>query len=236
LTFEFKGLFQKGMSKIISFDMDGTLVNPEFTDWVWSHGIPTLYAKKVGIPFEEAKAFVVNEYLKVGEGAIEWYDIKYWFQWFQLEQSWSLVMKRYADKINVYPDVNSVLERLKDGFRMVLTSNAGREFIDVEMEVTGLGRYFERIFSATSDFREVKKTKGFYQRICQILGTRPQEIVHVGDHYEFDYVVPRSLGIHAFYLDRSGEQKGEFIIPDLRDLEKKLRQEGEQPGDDCVPA
>jgi putative hydrolase of the HAD superfamily len=68
----------------------------------------------------------------------------------------------------------------------------------------------------------VKKTKGFYQRICQILGTRPQEIVHVGDHYEFDYVVPRSLGIHAFYLDRSGEQKGEFIIPDLRDLEKRL--------------
>jgi putative hydrolase of the HAD superfamily len=220
------------MPKIISFDMDGTLVDPEFTDWVWSHGIPTLYAKKVGIPFEEAKAFVVNEYLKVGEGAIEWYDIKYWFQWFQLEQSWSMVMKQYADKINIYPDVNSVLERLKDGFRMVLTSNAGREFIDVEMEVTGLGRYFERIFSATSDFHEVKKTKGFYQRICQSLGTRPQEIVHVGDHYEFDYVVPRSLGIHAFYLDRSGEQKGEFIIPDLRDLERKLPEKGEQSGDD----
>ncbi len=214
--------------------MDGTLVDPEFTDWVWSHGIPTLYAKKVGIPFEEAKAFVVNEYLKVGEGAIEWYDIKYWFQWFQLEQSWSMLMKQYADKINIYPDVNSVLERLKDGFRMVLTSNAGREFIDVEMEVTGLGRYFERIFSATSDFREVKKTKGFYQRICQILGTRPQEIVHVGDHYEFDYVVPRSLGIHAFYLDRSGERKGEFIIPDLRDLEKILPAEGERSGDDGV--
>jgi HAD superfamily hydrolase (TIGR01549 family) len=222
------------MPKIISFDMDGTLVDPEFTDWVWSHGIPTLYAKKVGIPFEEAKAFVVNEYLKVGEGAIEWYDIKYWFQWFQLEQSWSMLMKQYADKINIYPDVNSVLERLKDGFRMVLTSNAGREFIDVEMEVTGLGRYFERIFSATSDFREVKKTKGFYQRICQILGTRPQEIVHVGDHYEFDYVVPRSLGIHAFYLDRSGGRNGEFIIPDLRDLEKKLPEEGEQSGDDGV--
>jgi putative hydrolase of the HAD superfamily len=222
------------MPKIISFDMDGTLVDPEFTDWVWSHGIPTLYAKKVGIPFEEAKAFVVNEYLKVGEGAIEWYDIKYWFQWFQLEQSWSMLMKQYADKINIYPDVNSVLERLKDGFRMVLTSNAGREFIDVEMEVTGLGRYFERIFSATSDFREVKKTKGFYQRICQILETRPQEIVHVGDHYEFDYVVPRSLGIRAYYLDRSGGRKGEFIIPDLRDLEKKLPEKGKQSGDDGV--
>jgi putative hydrolase of the HAD superfamily len=187
-----------------------------------------LYAEKLGIPFEEAKSFVVNEYLKVGEGSIEWYDIKYWFQSFQLEQSWNRVMKQYADKINIYPDVHSVLERLKDRFRLVLTSNAGREFIDVEMEVTGLGRYFDRIFSATSDFREVKKTKGFYQRICKIVGTRPQEIVHVGDHYEFDYVVPRSLGIHAFYLDRSKEKKGEFIIPDLRDLEKKLPEEVEQ--------
>jgi FMN phosphatase YigB (HAD superfamily) len=210
------------MPSIISFDMDGTLVDPEFTDWVWLHGIPTLYAEKVDLPFEEAKHFVVGEYLKVGEGAIEWYDIKYWFRFFQLEQSWNVLMKRYADKINIYPDVNHLLERLKSRFLLVLTSNAGREFIDVEMEATGLRRYFNRIFSATSDFGEVKKTVGFYQRICQIVGARPQEIVHVGDHYEFDYLVPRSLGIHAFYLDRSGEKKGEFIISDLRDLEEKL--------------
>ena len=210
------------MPKIISFDMDGTLVDPGFTDWVWSHGIPTLYAEKVGVPFEEAKAFVVNEYMKVGEGAVEWYDIKYWFRLFQLDEGWKVLMKRYADKINIYPDVRHILERLKDDFLLVLTSNAGREFIDMEMETTGLGRYFDRIFSATSDFSEVKKTKGFYQRICQILGTRPQEIVHVGDHYEFDYVVPRSLGIHAFYLNRSGEQKGEFTLSNLRDLERRL--------------
>jgi len=210
------------MLKIISFDMDGTLVDPGFTDWVWSHGIPTLYAEKVGVPFEEAKAFVVNEYMKVGEGAVEWYDIKYWFRLFQLDEGWKVLMKRYADKINIYPDIRHILKRLKDDFLLVLTSNAGREFIEMEMETTGLGRYFDRIFSATSDFSEVKKIKGFYQRICQILGTRPQEIVHVGDHYEFDYVVPRSLGIQAFYLNRSGAQEGEFILSNLRDLEKRL--------------
>jgi HAD superfamily hydrolase (TIGR01549 family) len=210
------------MPKIISFDMDGTLVDPEFTDWVWGHGIPTLYAEKTGLSFEAAKAFVEKEYLKVGEGAIEWYDIKYWFQFFQLEESWKVLMERYTDKINIYPDVNHILERLRNRFQLVLTSNAGREFIDVEMEATGLRGYFDQIFSATSDFQEVKKTVGFYQRICQILGVRPQEIVHVGDHYEFDYLVPRSLGIHAFYLDRSGEQRGDFILQDLRDLEKRL--------------
>lgn len=210
------------MAKIISFDMDGTLVDPEFTDWVWGHGIPTLYAEKAGLPFEEAKDFVVKEYLKVGEGAIEWYDIKYWFRFFKLEESWKVLMERYADKIKVYPDVHPLLEWLRDRYPLVLTSNAGREFIHVEMEATGLGRYFNQIFSATSDFGEVKKTAGFYQRICRILEARPQEIVHVGDHYEFDYLVPGSLGIHAFYLNRSDGQRGEFIISDLRDLEKRL--------------
>jgi len=210
------------MLKIISFDMDGTLVDAEFTDWVWGHGIPTLYAGKVGLSFEEAKAFVTKEYLKVGEGAIEWYDIKYWLQFFQLKESWKGIMERYTDKIRVYPDVNHILEGLKGRFPLILTSNAGREFINIEMEATGLARYFDRIFSATSDFRQVKKTAGFYERICRILEAEPREIVHVGDHYEFDYLVPRSLGIHAFYLDRVGEQKGAFIISDLRDLEGKL--------------
>jgi len=210
------------MTKFVSFDMDGTLVDPEFTDWVWLHGIPSLYAEKAKLPFGEAKHFVVEEYLKVGEGAIEWYDIKYWFQFFQLGDSWRDLMGRYVDKISIYPDVRDILDRLKEKFPMILTSNAGREFIDVEMETTGLRVYFDRIFSATSDFGEVKKTIGFYQRICQILGANPQEIVHVGDHYEFDYLVPRRLGIHAFYLDRSGEKGGDFVLRDLGELEERL--------------
>jgi putative hydrolase of the HAD superfamily len=131
-------------------------------------------------------------------------------------------MHQYVHKIDIYPDVNDILDGLKGRLPIILTSNAGREFIDVEMEATGLGRYFDRIFSATSDFGEVKKTAGFYQRICQILGTRPQEMVHVGDHYEFDYLVPRSLGIHAFYLDRSGEKNGDFVLRDLRELEERF--------------
>ncbi len=210
------------MPQIISLDMDGTLVDPEFTDWVWLHGIPKLYADMANIPFEDAKHFVVGEYLKVGEGAIEWYDIKYWFDFFKLEKNWKDLMHEYVDKIKVYPDVHEILDWLKERFPVVLTSNAGREFIDIEMEATGLGRYFSRIFSATSDFGEVKKMAGFYRRICEALGFQPQEMVHIGDHYEFDFLAPRSLGIHAFYLDRSGVKNGEFIISDLRELEKRL--------------
>jgi putative hydrolase of the HAD superfamily len=210
------------MPKIISFDMDGTLVDSGFTDWVWLHGIPHLYAQKSGLSFDEAKTIVVEEYQKVGEGAIEWYDIKYWFRFFQLDETWETLMKRYSDKISAYEDGRHVLENLRERYPLVLTSNAGREFIDIEMEVTGMRKYFDRIFSATSDFQSVKKTSQFYRQICDILNTEPEEIIHVGDHYEFDYLVPRSMGIQAFYLDRSRKTNGDTFLSDLRDLEGKL--------------
>jgi HAD superfamily hydrolase (TIGR01493 family) len=210
------------MTKIISFDMDGTLIAPEFTDWVWNYGIPKLYSEKTGLSFEAAKAFVLGEYQKVGEKALEWYDIKYWFQFLQLSQEWRPLMEGFIEKIRVYSDVHGVLERLKVRFQLVLTSNAGREFIELEMESTGLGKYFERIFSATSDFKQVKKTPDFYKHICNTLGTAPGEIVHVGDHYEFDYLVPQALGIQAFYLDRCAQRKGDFVLWDLWGLEKRM--------------
>jgi len=211
------------MTKVISFDMDGTLVDSEFTDWVWSHGIPSLYGGRKGLSFPEAKARVEEEYRKVGERALEWYDIKYWFRFFDLDADWKELMERYVDKIRVYGDVVETLESLSGRFSLVLTSNAGREFIDVELEATGLRRYFDRIFSATSDFGQVKKTAGVYERICGVLGTEPVEVLHVGDHYDFDYLVPKTLGIRAYYLDRTGQKVGDEVLWSLRSLEKKLR-------------
>ncbi len=60
------------------------------------------------------------------------------------------------------------------------------------------------------------------QQVLEINVSPSVDVVHVGDHYEFDYLVPRSLGIHALYLDRSGEKKGDFVIQDLRNLEEKI--------------
>ena len=210
------------MTKFISFDMDGTLIGPEFTDWVWGHGIPVLYAEKRGLSFEEARTYVQAEYRKVGEGAIEWYDIKYWFRFFELNGHWKQLMKQHADKIRVYPDVDGTLSFLKERFPLALTSNATREFIGLEVGVTGLGKYFDQIFSATSDFGEVKKTAEVYQKVCQILGIHPSELVHVGDHYEFDYLVPSRLGIHALYLDRTTQKTGESVLWNLKDLKGKV--------------
>ena len=217
---------QKKAKRLFSFDLDGTLVDLAFTDLVWHQGIPELYAQKAGMDLVQARELVLQEYRKVGDGALEWYDITYWFGYFDLPGGWEALLKRYASQVRVYPEVHEVLSQLRERYSLVVLSNAAREFIDVEMHQGGLAGYFDLVVSATSDFGMVKKSPEFYQRICELLGVVPHKLIHVGDHREFDYQVPREMGITAFHLSRGGDQSGPDVIRDLRTLPEILDGEG----------
>ncbi|MFH0814044.1 MAG: HAD family hydrolase, partial [Pseudomonadota bacterium] len=67
---------------LISFDLDGTLVDATYTMWVWEIGIPELYAQKCNLSFSEAIAKVTADYERVGDASLIWYDIKYWFEYY----------------------------------------------------------------------------------------------------------------------------------------------------------
>ncbi|OYT53708.1 MAG: haloacid dehalogenase, partial [Candidatus Hecatellales archaeon ex4484_218] len=118
------------MVKIVSFDLEGTLVTQDFSEFVWLEGIPKLYAKKERLNFQHAKKIVLEEYEKVGENRIEWYDIKYWLNHFGLKNNYMEVFREYVDKISYYPEVFEVLESLSKNYVLVLISNSAREFLE----------------------------------------------------------------------------------------------------------
>ena len=206
-------------SKLISFDLDSTLVDPTYTTFVWEIGIPKLYAKKHNTSLSEATSIVKAEYERIGDSAVEWYDIKYWFEYFELPGSWEDLLEEHRGRIRAFPEVKEVMEDLVQHHDLIITSNAAREFVEAEIKEAEIEDYFTRVFSATSDFGQVKKAPQFYGQICDIMGTKPSDVIHVGDHYEFDYVVPRSLGMEAYYLDRDGKKpKDSFTVKDLKEF------------------
>lgn len=210
------------MSKIVSFDLEGTLVNIDFSDKVWNEGIPLLYAQKTGLKFENAKRIVLNEYMKVGEERIEWYDVMYWFNKFGLSDVKNL-FNTYKDKVQVYPEVKSVLNLLNKKFTLILTSNSAKEFI--EFLTREIKVYFKHTFSATSDFKTTKKNVEFYKKICEILNVNPWEIVHVGDRLIDDFETPRKIGIKTYLLDRFGKINNlnkKFVVKDLSEFANKI--------------
>ncbi len=203
------------MIRVISLDMDGTLVNSRFVDKVWMEGMPMLYAEKTGLDFLSAKEYVVGEYMKIGSDHLEWYDLLYWIDKFGLKVGKEELLQMYEDEIETYPEVQEVLDQLSESYDLVVTSNAAREFIDFELE--GLSDYFREIFSATSDFREVKKSPLIYGTVCAHMGVKPFEVLHIGDHYNYDYESPLEAGLDALFLDRKGERSGREVVGDLRE-------------------
>ncbi len=203
------------MIRFISLDMDGTLVNSRFVDKVWMEGMPRLYAEKNDLDFPAAKEYVVGEYLKIGSDHLEWYDLKYWIDKFQLDISKDELLETFEDEIEPYPEVHEALEMLAESYEMVVTSNAAREFIEIELD--GMHDYFRETFSATSDFREVKKSPLLYGAVCANLDAQPFEVLHIGDHYSYDYESPLQAGLDALFLDRKGVRSGREVVGDLRE-------------------
>lgn len=210
--------------KVVSFDLDGTLFDSSFADSVWLEEIPRLYSVSRGISLVDAKKAVRTEYNEVGNERLEWYDLPHWIRKFDLDVTARELLKRSENRIRIYPEVPEVLQRLKQrGFRLIIITNARREFADLELAKAKIEDWFEHVFSSTTDFKMVKKTVETYQRVCNILEVSSQEIVHVGDDKNFDFDVPRKLGMLAFLLDRTGEKEGEFIIHNLKELNTKLQ-------------
>lgn len=209
------------MIKVISFDVDGTLVDAEYNDLVWLKEIPRLYAEKEGIDFKTAYDFILSEYEKVGENDMRWYDMNYWLELFGINRTYAEIMQKYTDRIKIYPEVEKILEILQNRLKMVVISLMPREFLDVKLKK--LNGYFSRTFSTTSDFKS-QKTTGVYIEICRLLCISENELLHIGDSWEKDYIAPKKAGIKTLYLDRTGNSESLAVEEKdtIRTLEEAL--------------
>jgi len=209
--------------RVVSFDLEGTLVDMAFSDMVWNEGLPRLYALKVGLSLEEAKRVVLGEYKRVGEDRVEWYDICYWFKRLGLPGNPRDLITSYAGLVRPFSDALTVLERLSRYFRLIMVTNSNRLFVEVLAQP--LIRYFSRVFSTTSDFGLLKRNPEAYRMVCKAIDVGPFEMVHIGDRVQDDFESPRRAGINAYLLDRQNTCKGvpaEFRVRSLQEFAKIL--------------
>jgi putative hydrolase of the HAD superfamily len=211
------------MIKVVSFDVDGTLVLPDFNDFIWFEVLPQLYAEKKSLNIKKAKDEVFKEYNRIGADDCRWYSLDFWLDYFRLDLDQNSLLDKYADKVTLYPDVLPSLGKLSLRYDLVVGSGMPDDFIEIKMRKDNIKRFFKRMFSSISKFGLVKKDGGFYTRMCQELGVEPPQLVHIGDHYQVDYLAALQAGALALHLDRKHEgEKHLGTIYDLNDLEKKL--------------
>jgi HAD superfamily hydrolase (TIGR01549 family) len=209
--------FQMKQIELISFDAEGTVVTPDFSQAIWHEAIPALYAQKEGLNLAQAKRHVAEEYGKIGDQRLEWYDIEYWFSYLGLGSSESMI-QGCLNKIGYYPEVTEVLSSLASEYKLIVASGTPLELLHCLLR--DIKPYFVRIFSSVSHYRQLKNPD-FYIRICEEMGVKPSRVIHVGDNWQFDFLNARQAGINALYLDRSRRDHQESLN-DLNQLKQLL--------------
>ncbi len=210
-------VLQMKQIELISFDAEGTVVTPDFSQTIWHEAIPALYAKKQGLDFAQAKRYIVEEYGKIGDQRLEWYDIEYWFRYLGLGSS-EPVIDSCLNKIAYYPEVTEVLSCLASRYKLIVASGTPLELLNLLLR--DIKPYFVRIFSSVSHYGQLK-SPDFYLSICEEMGVEPDQVTHIGDSWQFDFLNAREAGINALYLDRSGRNHQEHLS-DLSQLKNSL--------------
>ncbi|MBI4017015.1 MAG: HAD family hydrolase [Candidatus Aenigmarchaeota archaeon] len=209
------------MIKVISFDLDDTLSDSQFDELIWRTEIPKAYAKEKGMPFEQAHKEVTAEYKNLwGKAAGNWRDASFWLKHFGLKTTWEDLLNALHHEIKHFDDVVPVLEELSKRFKLVIVSNAERKFIDAKLKLNHIGKFFSKVYSASSDFNLKKKEARVFKKVLEDFNIKAEELVHIGDEEEYDVKVPRSLGAQAFLLCRKGDKKADFN--DLHEFKTKV--------------
>jgi putative hydrolase of the HAD superfamily len=146
----------------VLLDMDGTLLDLSFDNHFWLEHLPLRYAERHGTTAEQAQQHL-HAAFAAQRGSLNWYCIDYWSE--QLQLDIAALKHEVQHLISIRPHVEEFLRRLHASDRQVwLVTNAHRKSLDLKLDRTGIGRWFDRVISS-HDLRAPKEDPVFWQQL-----------------------------------------------------------------------
>jgi len=163
----------------LMLDMDGTVLDLAFDNYVWKELVPEQYAQKEGISKNDALAHLYAEYRSM-QGQLDWYCLDHWNDKLGLD---ILALHRSVDtRIGYLPGARRFLEAVsKRDIRLLLVTNSHRDTLAVKTEVTGVADFFDHVYSA-HDVGHAKEDQSFWQALRQAESFDPESTLFVDDN------------------------------------------------------
>lgn len=217
--------------KAIFFDRDGTLTyfNPKKEEWRNS-----VISQWSGKPFELSYKKMTGLFHLASEGKKPWYksldDERAFFRRYyrhllegegiaeNIEQRSDLLFRELwcNDDRVLFPETIEVLEYFQSqGYKMGVISDTSPS-LEYTLQQLGIAKYFTS-FTASSLVGAGKPSPIIFHAALSAQGVTAQESLYVDD-YKPEADVAREQGFTSFLIDRSGTEKGEWIIQSLKEL------------------
>jgi putative hydrolase of the HAD superfamily len=109
----------------------------------------------------------------------------------------------------LFPETYDVLGELSSRQPLAVISNFdGR--LRVVLEHLGISRFFSQFF-ISSEIGYDKPDPQIFLRAAELMKSRPDELLHVGDDPERDWLAARAAGLHVFELRRPQNSLRELL-------------------------
>lgn len=165
----------------VLFDMDGTLLDLAFDNYIWMQLVPKLWAEQNQCDIATAKQRLYQFYLD-NQGHLHWYSSQFWQQQLGID----VLALQYAHRhlIRARPYCFELLEQLKERhIECWLVTNADQATLALKLETVPLRPYFKHIVSSES-LGAAKEQQQFWHSLKQRHDFDPRHSVFIDDNYQ----------------------------------------------------
>jgi putative hydrolase of the HAD superfamily len=162
----------------LMLDMDGTVLDLAFDNYVWKELIPSEFAKLHGMTHDAARAELFGHYRRM-QGKLDWYCLDHWSE--RLGLDILAIHRKVNHRIGFLPGARQFLETVsQQGLRLLLVTNSHPDTLALKAEVTGVTRFFDAIYSA-HEVGHAKEDQSFWQALKEAEGFDPRRTLFVDD-------------------------------------------------------
>ncbi len=165
-------------SSTLMLDMDGTLLDLAFDNYMWKELVPRRYALDNQMLLEEARELLMAKY-RAAQGGLDWYCLDHWCDSLQID-----VMQLHHDASHRIGYLPGALEFLRDvqqrQIQVLLVTNSHPDTLALKDAVTGLGDYFDGIH-CSHDYGHAKESQDFWSALQEEIGFDRETTLFVDD-------------------------------------------------------
>ncbi|MDJ0918735.1 MAG: GMP/IMP nucleotidase [Woeseiaceae bacterium] len=165
----------------LMLDMDGTLLDLAFDNYMWLHHVPERYADRHSIPLDQARAELYARFRQL-RGTLDWYCLDHWSDTLGLD-----ILGLHRDenhRIGYLPGAEDFLADVRQrDIRVLLVTNSHEDTLTVKDEVTGVRDHFDRVYTS-HEFGHPKEDQPFWQALRVEEGFDPSTTLFVDDNHD----------------------------------------------------
>jgi len=163
----------------LMLDMDGTLLDLGYDNYVWLEMVPARYAERHGVPEAQARK-TLHAKMRSLQGQLDWYCLDYWSEILDLDVV--ALHREVNHRIGFLPGAREFLESLAGHeLRVLLVTNSHQTTLDIKTEVTGVAEFFDEIYTS-HELGHAKEDQPFWQTLQDAEAFDPRRSLFVDDN------------------------------------------------------